>query len=107
MDFIDPEVVLSLVQPQAVVKDDGTVEVNGKSIDEYLKDLAEAKPYLVKGSGKAGSGATPSTQTQEPEIKTFEDLLKAGSQVMKEFMEKYPDRYKKLKDEYFEKKVGG
>jgi len=107
MGFIDPDVVLSLVRSKAIVKDDGTVEINGKSIDEYLKELAEEKPYLVKASGKQGSGTTTSTQTNEPEIKTFEDLLNAGSKVMKDFMEKYPERYQKLKEEYFSKKIGG
>jgi len=107
MGFIDPEVVLSLVSPKAVVKEDGTIEISGKSIDEYLKELAEAKPYLVKSSGKQGSGTTPSSGEPALEIKTFEDLIKAGSQVMKEFMEKYPERYQKLKDEYFARKVGG
>ena len=107
MGFIDPEVVLSLVSPKAVVKEDGSIEVEGKAIDQFLKELAEAKPYLVKASGKQGSGATTTQGKNEPEIKTFEDLLNAGSQAMKEFMEKYPERYQKLKDEYFAKKVGG
>jgi len=107
MGFIDPEVVLSLVSPKAVVKEDGNIEVNGKSLGDFLKELAESKPYLIKASGKQGSGSTTSTQTNEPEIKTFEDLLHAGSQVMKEFMEKYPEKYQKLKDEYFARKIGG
>jgi len=81
--------------------------VEGKAISQFLKELAEEKPYLVKATGKQGSGATTSTQTNEPEIKTFEDLLKAGSQVMKDFMEKHPERYQKLKEEYFSRKVGG
>ena len=107
MGFIDPDVVLSLVSPKAVVKEDGNIEIEGKSIDQYLKELAEEKPYLVKASGKQGSGATTTQGQNEPEIKTFEDLLNAGSQAIKDFMEKYPEKYQKLKDEYFAKKLGG
>lgn len=106
MGFIDPEVVLSLVQNKAVVKDDGNVLIEGKSIDEFLKELAEQKPYLLKATNKQGSGATI-TEFTASDIQTYEDLLKLPSEKIKEFISKNPERYKQLKQEYFAKKIGG
>ncbi|SMO77234.1 hypothetical protein SAMN06269117_12916 [Balnearium lithotrophicum] len=56
MGVIDPDMVFLLAKEKAEVKD-GKVIIDGKTPEEFLKELKEAKPYLFKASDKEGSGA--------------------------------------------------
>ena len=57
MGAADPEVVYELLSKKAKVEN-GKVLVDGKPVEEALKELFEKKPYLVKASQRQGSGAT-------------------------------------------------
>jgi len=54
--FIDPDVVLALVDKSKVtVKEDGSIE----GVDAVLDELAKAKPHLLKGSGSKLGATNP------------------------------------------------
>ena len=67
--FIDPDVVIALVDKSKVtVKDDGTVE----GVDAVLDELAKAKPHLLKGSTAHGNPTNPgsgASQNETPQQK--------------------------------------
>jgi len=67
--FIDPDVVIALVDKSKVtVKDDGTVE----GVDAVLDELAKAKPHLLKGSNAHGNPTNPgsgASQNETPQQK--------------------------------------
>ena len=55
LGFADPKDAFALVDRSTFkVKDDGAVE----GVEVVLKDLAKAKPYMLKKAGSAGIGAT-------------------------------------------------
>ena len=56
LGVIDPEMVVLLAKEKAEITD-GKVLVDGKPVEEFLKELKEQKPYLFKASDKEGSGA--------------------------------------------------
>jgi len=56
LGVIDPDVVVLLAKEKADVKD-GKVFIDGKPVEEFLKELKEKKPYLFRASDKEGSGA--------------------------------------------------
>jgi len=104
LNAIDPEAVYALVKEQAEVRD-GKVYINNKNIETALKELFSAKPYLVK-AGTSGSGTTEKgTGDKFANVKSYEDLLQ-DSKLLMEFMKERPEEYKKLREEYFAKKVG-
>lgn len=105
MGFIDTELVLALASEKAKVDESGQVFIQGKPVEEFLRELANQKPYLLKATGKQGSGSAAETSFVD-DVNSFEDLLK-DSKKMKEYMEKYPEKYRKLKEEYFKNKLGG
>lgn len=79
---IDPELVYELVSKKAVVKD-GKVEIDGKPVDEALKELFEKKPYLVKASEKEGSGAEHETKVKDVENLPPQERLKLAFKKFK------------------------
>lgn len=74
MGVIDPELVMLMVKEKAEVKD-GKVLVNGKSVEEFLKELKEKKPHLFKATEGEGSGTTPQ-KPQNTENLSKEERLK-------------------------------
>ncbi|GEM_PF-6840214 len=56
LGVIDPEMVVLLAKEKAEVKD-GKVFIDGKPVEDFLKELKEQKPYLFRASDKEGSGA--------------------------------------------------
>ena len=71
---IDPDLVVLLAKERAEVKD-GKVVVDGKPVEEFLRELKEQKPYLFKASDKEGSGAGIAKEPQR-EKSTDEKLAK-------------------------------
>jgi len=102
---VDPEVVLALVSDKAEVTEDGRVLIDGKPAEEALRELLSKKPYLAKASETVGSG-TPSGAGADKfaQVKSYEDLLQ-DSKLMAEFMKERPEEYRKLREEYFAKKL--
>ena len=82
MGAVDPDVVYELMSRKAEVKD-GKVLVDGKSVEEALKELFEQKPYLVKASGKEGSGAGHQAEPNVPENLSPQERLKLAFRRMK------------------------
>ncbi len=74
LGVIDPEMVVLLAREKAEVKD-GKVLVDGKPVEEFLKELKEQKPYLFRASDKEGSGAGISKEPPK-EKSTDEKLAK-------------------------------
>lgn len=63
---IDPGTVVDLLHAKSVCDDDGNVTVNGKTPEQAVKELLDAKPFLAKANGSTGSGAQ--TQTDAVEV---------------------------------------
>ena len=103
LNAIDPEAVYALVKEQAEVRD-GKVFINNKNIETALKEIFSAKPYLVK-AGASGSGTHEKSDDKFANVKSYEDLLK-DSKLLAEYMKERPEEYKKLREEYFAKKLG-
>jgi len=76
MGVIDPELVMLMAKEKAEVKD-GKVLVNGKPVEEFLKELKEKKPHLFKATEGEGSGTTPQ-KPQNTENLPKEERLKLG-----------------------------
>jgi len=77
-EALDSEVVQSLLASQAVCDENGQVTIEGKSVDEAVKALLEAKPFLAKSSAYtgSGSGANPMDSTPNPFAKESFNLTK-------------------------------
>jgi len=104
LNAVDPEAVYMLLKEQAEVRN-GKVYINNKNVETALKELFSAKPYLVKAGG-AGSGTPGVTEGNKfANVKSYEDLLQ-DSKLLMEFMKERPEEYKKLREEYFAKKLG-
>lgn len=75
--FIDPDVVLALVDKSKVtVKEDGSIE----GVDAVLDELAKAKPHLLKGSSGSKLGATnPGAGGQNETYEQKKERLMGGS----------------------------
>ena len=72
LGVIDPDVVFLLAKEKGEVKD-GKVFIDGKSPEEFLKELKEKKPYLFRASDKEGSGA--GVAKEPPREKTPQEKL--------------------------------
>jgi len=79
---VDPDVVYELLSKRAEVKD-GKVLIEGKDVEEALKELFEQKPYLVRASGREGSGAGHETRTEVPENLSPQERIKIAFRRMK------------------------
>ena len=75
MGVIDPELVMFMAKEKAQVKD-GKVLVDGKPVEEFLKELKEKRPHLFKASEGEGSGTTPQKPQQNTENLSKEERLK-------------------------------
>jgi len=74
LGVIDPDMVFLLAKEKAEVRD-GKVLIDGKPVEDFLKELKEKKPYLFKASDKEGSGAGVAKEPQR-EKSTDEKLSK-------------------------------
>lgn len=64
--------VVLLAKEKAEVKD-GKVLVDGKTVEEFLSELKEQKPYLFRASDKEGSGA--GVAKEPPKEKSTDEKL--------------------------------
>ena len=72
LGVIDPDMVVLLAKEKAEVKD-GKVLVDGKTVEEFLSELKEQKPYLFRASDKEGSGA--GVAKEPPKEKSTDEKL--------------------------------
>jgi len=75
MGVIDPELVMLMAKEKAQVKD-GKVLIEGKTVEEFLKQLKEKKPHLFKATEGEGSGTTPQKPQEKTENLSKEERLK-------------------------------
>lgn len=80
-DAVDPEILYELLKPKAQFTEDGKILVNGKPVEEAIKELLNKKPYLKKVSQRTGSGAKPTIQEPQKEKsprEVFKEKLLGG-----------------------------
>jgi len=58
-EAVDPEAVYILLKGKAELSEDGKVLVDGKPVEEAVKELLEKKPYLKKVPIRKGSNPPP------------------------------------------------
>jgi len=58
-EAVDPEAVYVFLSQKAQATEDGRVLVDGKPVEEAVKELLEKKPYLKKVSPRKGSNPPP------------------------------------------------
>ena len=58
-EAVDPEVVYLFFRNKAQVSEDGKVLIDGKPVEEAVKELLEKKPYLKKVPSRKGSNPPP------------------------------------------------
>jgi hypothetical protein len=76
--FIDPDVVLALVDKSKVtVKEDGSIE----GVDAVLDELAKAKPHLLKGSGSKLGATNPGFNATTDETRAQKHARLEGHNV--------------------------
>ena len=75
MNVIDPETVMLMAKEKAQVKD-GKVLIDGKPVEDFLKELKEKKPFLFKAIEGEGSGITPQKSEVKNENLSKEERLK-------------------------------
>jgi len=57
----DADLVKDLLAGKAAVDEHGVVTIDGKPVADAVKALLDAKPFLAKAQGEAGSGAPQNT----------------------------------------------
>lgn len=78
---LDLEVVESLVKSRSSVSDKGEVRIGNQIVGDAIKALLDNKPYLVKPTGKAGSGSSTSSLTVDTLKEDYEKAVKSGDLV--------------------------
>jgi flagellar motor protein MotB len=58
-EAVDPEAVFIFLSKKAEVSEDGRVLIDGKPVEEAVKELLEKKPYLRKVEKRKGSNPPP------------------------------------------------
>jgi len=58
-EAVDPEAVYIFLKGKAQISEDGKVLIDGKPVEEAVKELLEKKPYLKKVPTRKGSNPPP------------------------------------------------
>ena len=124
--FVDTDAIAALTDKNfkwkdeegrlVVVNDDGTPKLNASydpmSPEEFFKDFATKKPYMVKSDARTGSGSEGSTRTglsTGRQVYKVEEIFGKGSnpRLANDLMKKSPDEYKRLKTEAKQRRLIG
>lgn len=78
-NVVDEEAILALVKSSTVVDEHGNVSINSKPVDEAIKELLKAKPYLVKPTRTGSSSPSYPESSNDQYKEDYEKAKKEGN----------------------------